>query len=74
MKNIVKKDKHKFPDTDDTFASKVKRAYREKRHMGILYGPDNLPISRVDTEASTELDGRRVRRIRGFRRPAGDRF
>lgn len=47
--------KHVMPDTNDTFASRVKR-FKRKKEKGLIYGPDNRLLKMFDMETGAELD------------------
>lgn len=50
----MEKDKHVMPDTEDTFAARV-RAGGGETERGTIYGPDNEPMTRVDVETTREI-------------------
>ncbi|MDH7576440.1 MAG: hypothetical protein QHH75_01215 [Bacillota bacterium] len=50
----MEKDKHVLPDTEDTFAGRVRRGAGETE-PGTIFGPDNEPLTRVDTETAGEI-------------------
>ncbi len=46
-------EKHVLPDTEDTFASRIKRgAAKTKKKTGnnrrVVYGPDNEPLEKIE--------------------------
>ncbi|NPV29722.1 MAG: hypothetical protein HPY58_08740 [Firmicutes bacterium] len=50
----MEKDKHVLPDTDDTFAARVRRTAGDTER-GTIYGPDNEPLTRVGVETAREI-------------------
>ncbi len=55
----MEKDKHVLPDTEDTFAGRVRRGAGETER-GTVYGPDNEPLTRVDVETGREITPGRI--------------